>query len=115
MTTLIFVENVLGSGQAVKLTEDFEDYSVSRELRPGENTRLVLSPFKSLTVEEIPLTSAQMLNPTRDGLRITTFPPDVERRRDELEPAVRRSARAAIRKGGSGQAATSVKWNTAPS
>ena len=53
MTTLIFVENVLGSGQVVKLTEDFGDYSVTRELRPGENARLVVSAFKTLTIEEI--------------------------------------------------------------
>ncbi|HEY1426952.1 MAG TPA: hypothetical protein VGF50_09800 [Caulobacteraceae bacterium] len=55
MTTLIFIENVLGSGQMVKLTEDFGDYSVSRDLRPGENARLVVSPFKTIAVEEIPL------------------------------------------------------------
>jgi len=55
MTTLIFVENVLGSGQMVKLTEDFGDYSVSRDLRPGENARLVVSPFKTISVEEVPI------------------------------------------------------------
>jgi hypothetical protein len=55
MTTLIFIENVLGSGQMVKLTEDFGDYSVARDLRPGENARLVVSPFKSISVEEIPI------------------------------------------------------------
>jgi hypothetical protein len=55
MTTLIFIENVLGSGQVVKLTEDFGDYSVSRDLRPGEHARLVVSPFKSIAVEEVPL------------------------------------------------------------
>ena len=31
MTTLIFIENVLGSGQVVRLTEDFGEYAVSRE------------------------------------------------------------------------------------
>lgn len=55
MTTLIFIENVLGSGQMVKLTEDFGDYSVTRDLKPGENARLVVSPFKTIAVEEIPL------------------------------------------------------------
>ena len=58
MTTLIFVENVLGSGQVVKLTEDFGDYSVSRDLRPGENARMIVSPFKSISVEEVPLAMA---------------------------------------------------------
>jgi hypothetical protein len=57
MTTLIFIENVLGSGQVVKLTEDFGDYSVSRDLRPGENARLVVSPFKSISVEEVPISA----------------------------------------------------------
>jgi hypothetical protein len=58
MTTLIFIENVLGSGQMVKLTEDFGDYSVTRDLKPGENARLVVSPFKSISVEEAPLGAA---------------------------------------------------------
>jgi hypothetical protein len=74
MTTLIFIENVLGSGQVVKLTEDFGDYSVSRELRPGENARLVVSPFKSVTVEEIPLAHVQALVvPANEG-KVTAFP-----------------------------------------
>ena len=55
MTTLIYIENVLGSGQMVQLKEDFGDYSVRRDLRPGEHARLVISPFKSLSVEEAPL------------------------------------------------------------
>ena len=55
MTTLIYIENVLGSGQTVKLTEDFDDYSISRDLRPGEHARLVISQFKSLSIEEVPL------------------------------------------------------------
>jgi hypothetical protein len=74
MTTLIFIENVLGSGQVVKLTEDFGDYSVSRELRPGENARLVVSPFKSVTVEEIPVVQVHTLTPANESRRITAFP-----------------------------------------
>jgi hypothetical protein len=58
VTTLIYVENVLGSGQVVKLSEDFGDYSVSRELKPGEHTRLVVSSFKSLSIEEVPVTQS---------------------------------------------------------
>ncbi len=54
MTTLIFVENVLGSGRVVKLTEDFGDYTVSRELLPGENARVAVSPFKVVSLEEAP-------------------------------------------------------------
>ncbi|HVN01096.1 MAG TPA: hypothetical protein VMT68_12875 [Caulobacteraceae bacterium] len=74
MTTLIFVENVLGSGQVVKVTEDFGDYSVSRELRPGENARLVVSPFKSVSVEEAPMTALATPRAANEALTITTFP-----------------------------------------
>jgi hypothetical protein len=72
MTTLIFIENVLGSGQVVKLIEDFGDYSVSRELRPGENARLVVSAFKTISLEEAPTSSAS--TPANEGSRIATFP-----------------------------------------
>jgi hypothetical protein len=58
MTTLIYIENVLGSGQTVKLTEDFDNYSVGRDLRPGEHVRLVISQFKSLSIEEVPIAGA---------------------------------------------------------
>ncbi len=73
MTTLIFIENVLGSGQMVKLTEDFGDYSVTRDLRPGEHARLVVSPFKSISVEEMPVGAviAAAANETR---RAVGFP-----------------------------------------
>jgi hypothetical protein len=74
VTTLIFIENVLGSGQVVKLTEDFGDYSVSRDLRPGENARLVVSPFKSISVEEIPLAAMATPRAANEGRRISTFP-----------------------------------------
>jgi hypothetical protein len=73
MTTLIFVENVLGSGQVVKLIEDFGDYSVSRDLRPGENARLVVSPFKTISLEEAPLSAFQAIAATQVR-RIATFP-----------------------------------------
>jgi hypothetical protein len=62
VTTLIFIENVLGSGQMVRLTEDFGEYAVSRDLRPGEHARLVISPFKALSVEEIPVARAAALH-----------------------------------------------------
>jgi hypothetical protein len=73
MTTLIFVENVLGSGQVVKLTEDFGDYSVTRDLRPGEHARLVVSPFKTVTVEEVPV-SRTAPGAANLGHTIHTFP-----------------------------------------
>jgi hypothetical protein len=80
MTTLIFIENVLGSGQVVKLTEDFGDYSVSRDLKPGEHARLVVSPFKSVSIEEVPL--ALVAAAANEARRITTFasPRSLERR-----------------------------------
>jgi len=74
MTTLIFIENVLGSGQVVKLTEDFGDYSVTRDLRPGEHARLVISPFKTLSVEEVPLRVPAAPPAANEGPTIRTFP-----------------------------------------
>jgi hypothetical protein len=74
MTTLIFIENVLGSGQVVKLTEDFGDYSVCRELRPGENARLVVSPFKSVSLEEVPLGARATPRAANAGRMISTLP-----------------------------------------
>ena len=73
MTTLIFIENVLGSGQMVKLTEDFGDYSVTRDLKPGENARLVVSPFKSISVEESPI-GALVAAAANEAGRVAGFP-----------------------------------------
>jgi hypothetical protein len=69
MTTLIFIENVLGSGQIVKLTEDFGDYSVARNLQPGEHARLVVSPFKSVSVEQASVDGRAVA-----ATKITTLP-----------------------------------------
>lgn len=81
MTTLIFVENVLGSGQVVKLIEDFGDYSVCRELRPGENARLVISPFKSVTVEEMPLSRSDAPRGAARGVVVPLAAPQTLERR----------------------------------
>jgi hypothetical protein len=54
MTTLILIENVLGSGEAVSLTETFGAETITRELRPGETARLVVSAFKSICVAAQP-------------------------------------------------------------
>ena len=81
MTTLIFVENVLGSGQVVKLIEDFGDYSVCRELRPGENARLVVSPFKSIMVEEIPLSRSETPRVPNAGIVVPLAAPQTLARR----------------------------------
>jgi len=74
MTTSIFIENVLGSGQVVKLTEDFGDYSVTRDLRPGENARLVISSFKTVTVQEVPLSFVATPSAANEGQRRRVFP-----------------------------------------
>jgi hypothetical protein len=58
MTTCLYLENVLGSGQIVTLVEHFGDYSVKRNLQPGEHARLIVSPFKTISVEEAPLAAS---------------------------------------------------------
>jgi hypothetical protein len=82
MTTLIFIENVLGSGQVVKITEDFGGYSVCRDLNPGDHARLVVSPFKSISVEEVPLSAAQRSIFATGGRQTASapLPPALERR-----------------------------------
>lgn len=50
--TIIFIENVLGSCQAIQVLEDFGNYVVEHKLQPGENARIVASRFKSIIVNE---------------------------------------------------------------
>jgi hypothetical protein len=80
MTTLIFIENVLGSGQVVKLVEGFGNYSVTRDLRPGENARLVVGPHKTVSLEEAPMSG--LATPANEGRRPSAFsgPRAAERR-----------------------------------
>ncbi len=80
MTTLIFVENVLGSGQVVKLTEDFGDYSETRDLRPGEHARLVVSAFKTVTIEEASIAVAPKTANESHTIRPFPTPRTLERR-----------------------------------
>jgi hypothetical protein len=81
MTTLIYLENVLGSGQIIKLTEDFGDYSVTRELRPGEHARLIVSPFKAVTVEEVATAHSARLAAANEGEPLPGFAPPTRNRR----------------------------------
>jgi hypothetical protein len=74
MTTLVFVENVLGSGHVVKLTEDFGDHVVSRDLNPGEHVRLVVSPFKTISVEEAPALAKDAPKPAAIGPNRVSLP-----------------------------------------
>ena len=55
MHTTIYIENARDSGQMITVTEDFGDYSVNRDLKPGENARVAVSAFKSVMLKEIPL------------------------------------------------------------
>jgi hypothetical protein len=50
--TIIFIENILGSGQVIRVLEDFGDAVVEHRLAPGDNARIAVSPFKSITVSE---------------------------------------------------------------
>ena len=51
--TTIFIENSHGSGQVVKIVEDFGDYAVNRDLKPGEHARVAVGPYKSIVVREV--------------------------------------------------------------
>lgn len=50
--TIIFIENVLGSGQIVTVAETFKDQTIEHHLRPGESGRFFTSAFKSIVVNE---------------------------------------------------------------
>jgi hypothetical protein len=50
--TIIFIENEVGSGQIVSVAEAFRKLTVERNLRPGESGRFLMSPFKSIVVNE---------------------------------------------------------------
>jgi len=77
MLTKILIENVRGSGQGVKLVKDFGDYSVCRNLRPGENTRIEIG---QLVVAVDPRVSAGLTvrsrpAPSRSDPPKPPFPP----------------------------------------
>jgi hypothetical protein len=50
--TIIFIENLFGSGQIVTVAETFRQQTFERTLRPGDNGRFLISPFKSIVVSE---------------------------------------------------------------
>jgi hypothetical protein len=50
--TLVFIENMFGSGQIVTISESFNGCVLEHGLKPGENRRLALSRFKSVVVNE---------------------------------------------------------------
>lgn len=49
---ILFIENEFGSGQIFTVLEDFGNRVVERQLRPGENARIIVSQFKSVVVTE---------------------------------------------------------------
>ena len=50
--TIVFIENARGSGQIIKVLEDFGGYVVTHKLEPGDNRRIAMSQFKSIIVSE---------------------------------------------------------------
>ncbi len=50
--TMVFIENVLGSGQVITVLEEFRGRVTERELKPGDNARVPVSRFKSVVVKE---------------------------------------------------------------
>ena len=52
--TIIYIENLLGSGQIVTVSETFSRQTIELNLRPGESGRFLTSPFKSIVVNECP-------------------------------------------------------------
>jgi hypothetical protein len=50
--TIIFIENEFGSGHIVSVAEAFKKLTVERNLKPGESGRFLMSPFKSIVVNE---------------------------------------------------------------
>lgn len=56
--TIIFIENILGSGQVIHVLEDFGDHVVEHKLQPGDNARIAVSQFKSIVVNEAVATGA---------------------------------------------------------
>jgi hypothetical protein len=53
--TIIYIENLPGSGKTVKVVEDFGDYAVHRDLAPGEHACIGISRLRNLQVQEVNL------------------------------------------------------------
>jgi hypothetical protein len=50
--TIVFIENILGSGQIIQVIEDFGGYVVAHKLHPGDSRHIAVSRFKSIVVNE---------------------------------------------------------------
>ena len=64
--TIVFIENLQGSGHGIKIVEDFGDYAVHRDLAPGEHACIGVQRLKSLRIEEVAL--SELAVPTRPAL-----------------------------------------------
>jgi hypothetical protein len=54
---MVLIENTAGSSQVITIIEEFAGHSVSRDLNPGENTRIpVGSSSRSWCARPIPTT-----------------------------------------------------------
>jgi hypothetical protein len=73
--TIIFIENLFGSGQIVTVAETFRKQTFERTLRPGDNGRFLISPFKSIVVSEsiILANSDDALNCAAPGLKYGSY------------------------------------------
>ena len=49
---MVLIENTAGSSQVITIIEEFAGHSVSRDLNPGEHTRIPVGQFKSIVVRE---------------------------------------------------------------
>lgn len=82
--TIIYIENLQGSGKTVKVIEDFGDYAVHRDLAPGEHACIGVSRLKTLQVQEVSLaasgeqTERRTLKSIREVMALQ--PASVERR-----------------------------------
>jgi len=56
--TIIFIENEFGNGQVVTIAETFRRQTFEYSLRPGENGRFLVCPFKSIIVNERSIVAA---------------------------------------------------------
>ena len=64
--TVVFIENVWGSGQNITVAEAFKDHIVSHRLKPGDNVRIAASRFKSISIDE-EVAAARGLTAATDG------------------------------------------------
>jgi hypothetical protein len=63
--TIIYIENLQGSGKTVKVIEDFGDYAVHRDLAPGEHACIGVSRLKTLQVQEVSLAASNAVTERR--------------------------------------------------